>query len=58
MSRSDAVDQHDPPEWMRDLVILHGGHCVFPGCTIDARPCDQDHNPYGLTYQSRPIPKP
>jgi len=38
-----AVDQHDPPDWMREIVILRDGHCVFPGCTIDARGCDQDH---------------
>ncbi len=43
----DAVDQHDPPAWMRDLVILRDGHCVFPGCNVDARRCDQDHiEPY------------
>ena len=47
MSRSDAVDQHDPPEWMRDLVTLRDGHCVFPGCNVDARRCDHDHiDPY------------
>ena len=47
MNRSDAVDAHDPPAWMRDLVTLRDGHCVFPGCTIDARRCDQDHiEPY------------
>ena len=46
-SSTDAVDAHDPPAWMRDLVILRDGHCVFPGCTIDARRCDQDHiEPY------------
>ena len=28
---------------MRDLVILRDGHCVFPGCTTDARDCDLDH---------------
>jgi hypothetical protein len=38
-----AVDQHDPPEWMREIVTLRDGHCVFPGCTVDARGCDQDH---------------
>ncbi len=43
----DALDAHDPPAWMRDLVILRDGHCVFPGCTIDARRCDLDHiDPY------------
>jgi hypothetical protein len=47
LSRSDAVDAHDPPEWMRDLVILRDGHCVFPGCTTDARACNLDHiDPY------------
>ena len=45
--RTDAVDAHDPPTWMRELVILRDGHCVFPGCTTDARACDQDHiDPY------------
>ncbi len=45
--RTDAVDRHDPPEWMRELVILRDKHCVFPGCSIDARSCDLDHiEPY------------
>jgi hypothetical protein len=43
MQRRDAVDQHDPPEWIRGLVILRDGHCVFPGCRRDARSCDLDH---------------
>jgi len=38
-----AVDAHDPPPTTRELVILRDTHCVFPGCTIDARTCDQDH---------------
>jgi hypothetical protein len=42
-TRADAVDAHDPPPWMRELVILRDGHCVFPGCGIDARSCDLDH---------------
>ena len=43
----DAVDAHDPPAWMRELVILRDRHCVFPGCTLDARSCDLDHlKPY------------
>jgi hypothetical protein len=42
-----AVDRHDPPAWMRDLVILRDQHCVFPWCTRDARSCDLDHiDPY------------
>jgi len=40
---TDAVDAHDPPAWMREIVILRDGHCVFPGCTTDARACDLDH---------------
>ena len=43
LQRRDAVDSHDPPPWMRELVILRDGHCVFPGCTRDARACDLDH---------------
>ena len=47
MQRGDAVDVHDPPSWMRELVMLRDGHCIFPRCTIDARSCDLDHTiPY------------
>ena len=38
-----AVDQHDPPEAMRETVILRDAHCVFPGCRRDSRSCDLDH---------------
>jgi hypothetical protein len=38
-ARTDAVDAHDPPAWMREAVILRDRHCVFPGCTTDARAC-------------------
>ncbi|HSK32441.1 MAG TPA: DUF222 domain-containing protein [Propionicimonas sp.] len=38
-----AVDQHDPPGWMRELVLLRDSHCVFPGCRRDSRACDLDH---------------
>ena len=41
--RLSPVDQHDPPAPMREAVILRDGHCVFPGCTVDARGCDLDH---------------
>ncbi|WP_395659581.1 HNH endonuclease signature motif containing protein [Nocardioides sp.] len=41
--RTDAVDQHDPPPWMRELVTQRDGHCVFPWCATDARSCDLDH---------------
>ncbi|MGN6782234.1 MAG: hypothetical protein ACTHJH_12090 [Marmoricola sp.] len=44
MSRTDAVDRHDPPEWMRELVIQRDRHCVFPMCDRDARTCDLDQN--------------
>ena len=47
MARGDAVDVHDPPGWMREQIILRDQHCVFPGCTRDARSCDLDHiQPY------------
>jgi hypothetical protein len=42
-----SVDQHDPPDDMRETVILRDRHCVFPWCTVDARACDIDHiEPY------------
>jgi hypothetical protein len=41
--RADAVDQHDPPTWMRELVILRDRTCVFPFCERDSRDCDLDH---------------
>ena len=43
LNRTDAVDRHDPPPWMRELVILRDRHCVFPWCGRDARTCDLDH---------------
>ncbi|CAN5400698.1 hypothetical protein BH10ACT10_BH10ACT10_12240 [soil metagenome] len=47
LGRTEAVDVHDPPDWMRETVILRDRHCVFPGCRIDARSCDLDHiEPY------------
>ena len=58
MQRGDAVDVHDPPAWMRELVMLRDGHCIFPRCTIDARSCDLDHTipyqPDGPPGQTRP----
>ena len=58
MSRTDGVDAHDPPAWMRELVILRDKHCVFPWCNRDARACDLDHiTPYeenGPPGQTRP----
>jgi hypothetical protein len=38
-----AVDQHDPPETMREQVIQTHTFCVFPGCRRDSRACDLDH---------------
>jgi hypothetical protein len=43
LSRADAVDQHDPPVWMADLVRLRDPFCVFPGCQRSSRACDLDH---------------
>ena len=43
LNRTDAVDRHDPPLWMREQVILRDRHCVFPWCGRDARTCDLDH---------------
>ena len=43
LTRTDAVDQHDPPAWMREIVIQRDGHCVFPWCGAPARSCDLDH---------------
>ena len=61
LARDDAVDAHDPPEWMRESVLLRDGRCVFPWCTRDARACDLDHiTPYvpvdegGPPGQTRP----
>jgi hypothetical protein len=43
LDRRDAVDQHDPPAWMADLVRLRDPVCVFPGCRRSSRACDLDH---------------
>ena len=56
--RDDPVDTHDPSAWMRELVRLRDGHCVFPGCEVDARSCDLDHittyDPNGPPGQTSP----
>jgi hypothetical protein len=58
MDRTDAVDPHDPPAWMRELVILRDVTCVFPGCQADARSSDIDHiepyDPLGPPGQTSP----
>src|SRR3546814_17303816 len=38
-----AVDQHDPPDPMREQVQLRDQHCAFPYCTIPATRTDLDH---------------
>jgi hypothetical protein len=43
MDRGDAVDQHDPPAWMRELVTLRDRRCVYPYCERNSRDCDLDH---------------
>jgi hypothetical protein len=43
LARADAVDQHDPPGWMRELVILRDRTCVHPYCDKPSRDCDLDH---------------
>lgn len=53
--RDDAVDGHEPTIAMRETVILRDGHCVFPGCRVDARSCDLDHLvPYVAREQGGP----
>ncbi|GAA2123173.1 HNH endonuclease signature motif containing protein [Nocardioides bigeumensis] len=53
-----SVDRHDPPERIREQVILRDKTCVFPGCQVDARRCDVDHieayNPNGPPGQTAP----
>ena len=55
-----AVDQHDPPEAMRETVLLRDAHCVFPGCRRDSRSCDLDHIteylPHGRRRTTGPDP--
>jgi hypothetical protein len=51
----DAVDAHDPPEWMAELVRLRDPWCVHPGCRRDARGCDLDHiTPYRAIDEGGP----
>ena len=43
---------------MQELVRLRDGHCFFPGCQVDARDCDLDHeipyDPDGPPGQTHP----
>lgn len=43
LSAEWAVDRHDPPEAMREAVLLRDSQCVFPSCRRDSRFCDLDH---------------
>ena len=58
MDADDAVDGHDPPERMREQVILTYATCQFPNCQVDSRDCDLDHvvpyDPTGPPGQTRP----
>ena len=55
LNRTETVSAHDPPEWMRELVIERDGHCVFPGCRRDSRACDLDHiQPYDIGGPTTP----
>lgn len=56
-----TLDGHEPPAWMRELVVLRDPSCVFPGCGRTSRACDVDHiEPYvapeagGGADQTRP----
>jgi len=58
LGRTEAVDGHDPPAWLADLVRERDRHCVFPHCQVDAADCDLDHieayaedGPPGQTHQ-------
>ena len=57
MDRTDPVDAHDPPAWMRDLVILRDPRCVFPHCQRDARGLrPRPHHPVRRHRPTRPNP--
>ncbi len=43
LNRADGVPRHDPPAWMREIVILRDPTCVFPGCCVSSRRADLDH---------------
>jgi hypothetical protein len=45
LQRRDAVDQHDPPPWMREPVILRDGHCVFPAAPATHGPATSTTSP-------------
>jgi hypothetical protein len=56
-----SVDQHDPTDEIKEIVLQRNAVCVYPGCDRDSRACDLDHiNPYipidhgGQRGQTRP----
>lgn len=55
---SFAVDAHDPPARMAELVRLRDRACVHPWCEVDSRDCDLDHieryDPEGPPAQTSP----
>lgn len=58
LAATTTADQHDPPGWMRALVVERDRHCVFPRCQVDAADCDLDHieayDPTGPPGQTAP----
>ena len=58
MDGDEPVNGHDPPDRMRDQVILRDSTCQFPSCQVDSRRCDLDHvipyDPHGPPGQTRP----
>ena len=58
MDGDETVNGHDPPDRMRDQVILRDSTCQFPSCQVDSRRCDLDHvipyDPHGPPGQTRP----
>ena len=59
MTRTDAVDAHDPPAWMRELVILRDRHCVFPCAPGTPEPATSTTSPpmRRTVHPARPGPK-
>jgi hypothetical protein len=56
-----SVDQHDPTDEIKEIVLQRNAVCVYPGCDRDSRACDLDHiSPYipidhgGQRGQTRP----
>jgi hypothetical protein len=56
-----SVDQHDPTDEIKEIVLQRNAVCVYPGCDRDSRACDLDHiNPFipvdhgGQRGQTRP----